>query len=70
LAHDWLVTINPSKTEAVIFSTKRYKPVHPALYYENNQINIVNSHNHLGVTLSSNMSWRTHILNINDKASK
>mgnify|MGYP002803576142 CR=1 FL=1 len=31
---DWLVTINPSKTEAMIFSTKRNKPVHPALHYE------------------------------------
>jgi hypothetical protein len=54
----------------VIFSTKKYKPVHPALYYENNEINVVNTHNHLGVTLSSNMSWRTHVLNIHDKASK
>ena len=62
---DWLVTINPNKTEAMIFSTKRDKPaMHPALYYEGNKIDIVSSHNHLGVTLSSNLSWRTHILNI------
>ena len=55
---DWLVTINPSKTE------------HPALYYEGNEIDTVSSHKHLGVTLSSNLFWRTHILNIHDKASK
>ena len=67
---DWLVTINPSKTEAMIFSTKRDKPVHPALYYEGNEIDIVSSHKHLGVTLSSNLSWRTHVLDIHDKASK
>jgi hypothetical protein len=67
---DWLVTIDPSKTEAVMFSAKRCKPVHPALYYENNEINIANSHNHLGVTLPPNMSWTTQILNIHDKASK
>ena len=55
--HDWLVTINSSKTE------------HPALYYEGNEIDTVSSHKHLGVS-SSNLSWRTHILNIHDKASK
>ena len=53
---NWLVTINPNKTEAMIFSTKRDKPVHPALYYEGNEIDIVSSHKHLGVTLSSNLS--------------
>lgn len=69
-SRDWLVTVNPSKTEAMIFSTKRDKPVYPALYYEGNGIDTVSSHKHLGVTLSSNLSWRTHILNIHDKASK
>ena len=70
MERDWLVTINRSKTEAMIFFTKRDKPVHPALYCEGNEINTVSSHKHLGVTLSSNLSWRTHILNIHDKTSK
>jgi hypothetical protein len=69
---DWLVTINPSKIEAVIFSTKRYINQYIQLYIMKIMKLILSIViiDHLGVTLSSNMSWRTHILNIHDKASK
>ena len=47
-----------------------FKPVHPTLYFANEPIEIVSNHKHLGVTLSSNISWRAHIVNIYEKASK
>lgn len=67
---DWFVTINAGKTESMIFSVKRHKPQHSSLYYNNEVIKTVSNHKHLGVTLSSNLSWRAHILNIHEKASK
>ena len=68
---DWLVTMNPAgKTKSITFSPKRLKPTHPTLYFANEAIEIVNNHKHLGVVLSSNLSWRVHFLNIYEKASK
>jgi hypothetical protein len=46
----WLVTINPIKTESIVFSTKRIKPYHPDLFYEGKKIAMVSQHTHLGVT--------------------
>ena len=60
--------MNPAgKTKSITFSPKRLKPTHPTLYFA---IEIVNNHKHLGVVLSSNLSWRVHFLNIYEKASK
>ena len=69
-ARKWLVTINPSKTECMTFSAKRIKPPHPDLFYGDNKINEVAQHTHLGVVLCNNLSWRAHIFNIYEKASK
>ena len=65
----WLVTINPTKTECMT-SAKRTKQQHPDLFYDGKNIHEVSHHTHLGVTLSSNLSWRKHILNFYGKASK
>ena len=69
---DWHATINTGKSKSVTFSAKMYmfKQAHPTLYFANEPIEIVSNHKHLGVTLSSNLSWRAHILNIYEKASK
>lgn len=67
---DWRVTINPGKTKSMTFSAKRIKPRHPMLYFNNETIEIVSNHKHLGVILSSNLSWRAHIFNVYEKASK
>ena len=66
----WLVTMNAEKTESMIFSAKKVKPLHPPLYLSNVQINEIFHHEHLGVTLTFNLSWRSHILKIHQKASK
>ena len=69
-AKTWLVTINPTKTECMTFSAKRTKQQHPDLFYDGKKIHEVSHHTHLGVTLSINLSWREHISNIYEKASK
>ena len=53
---DWakLVTMNETKTKAIVFSAKRDKPVHLPLILNNNIIEDVTVHEHLGLTLSSN----------------
>ena len=70
LAKTWLVTINPTKTECMTFSAKRTKQQHPDLFYDGKKIHEVSHHTQLGVTLSSSLSWREHILNIYEKGSK
>ena len=59
----WLVDFNPNKTEAMLFSLR---PVthFPSLTFNNTSIEFVDSHKHLGVTLSDNGQWHTHIESI------
>ena len=66
----WLVTMNPTKCRSLVFSSKRDKPVHPALYLDGSRIEEVDIHTHLGLIFQSNMSWQCHIQNIYEKASK
>ena len=37
-ASQWLVTINPSKTESIILPNKQVKPYDPYLFYEGKKI--------------------------------
>jgi hypothetical protein len=43
---------------------------HPPLKLNNEVINKVNSHKHLGLTLSSDLSWGEHVTNITTKANR
>ena len=57
-AKRWLLTMNETKTESIVFSAKRDKPLHPSLILNNSIIEDVTVHEHLvhlGVTLSSNL---------------
>lgn len=67
-AETWLVTFNPTKTEALLFSRKLNKPQHPPLLMQNHQIAEVNTHKHLGLYLSNDCTWHHHINYIKDKA--
>ena len=44
--------------------------IRPSLYFDNNLLEFVDSHKHLGVTLSSDLKWHEHINNIINSASK
>ena len=68
-AKQWLVTFNPLKTEAVLFTLKKLDFL-PQLVFDNITISFVDSHKHLGVTLSRNGQWHSHVENIVNSASK
>ncbi|MCG7869675.1 MAG: endonuclease/exonuclease/phosphatase family protein [Candidatus Thiodiazotropha taylori] len=67
-ATDWLVSFNPSKSESLIFSRKINKPYHPPIFMNNQQVEEVSTHKHLGLYLSNNCSWHEHIDYIKTKA--
>ena len=68
-AKQWLVTFNPLKTEAVLFTLKKLDFL-PQLVFDNIPISFVGSYEHLGVTLSSNGQWNSHVGHIVNLASK
>ena len=67
-AKKWLVTFNPSKSESVVFSRKRNKPNHPPVSMNQELINEVTSHKHLGLIFSNDCSWHEHLDYIKSKA--
>ncbi|MCG8034058.1 MAG: reverse transcriptase family protein [Candidatus Thiodiazotropha taylori] len=67
-AATWLVSFNPVKTEALLVSRKRNKPIHPPLFMQDHQITEVESHKHLGIYLSNDCSWHVQIEYIKQKA--
>lgn len=69
-AKQWLVDFHPQKTESLVITKKRDKPVHPQLYMGNTSIKEVVTHKHLGVVFTNDMLWHSHIKNITDKAFK
>ena len=69
-ADKWLVTFNPSKSESLIVSRKRSQQLHPPLIMYDRPIIEVNDHKHLGVYLSTDCSWHSHISFMTKKAWK
>ena len=71
---DWLkvnkLSLNASKTKAMLFHTFQRNVVYPRLYIDNTQIEFVKHFNFLGVTLDENLSWREHINVISKKLLK
>ena len=68
-AKQWLVTFNSLKTEAVLFTLKKLD-FFTTSFFDNVVINFVDSHKYLGVKLSSNGQWYTHIENIVSSAAR
>ena len=58
----WLVTFTPSKT-AVMFISNIFNDYNFQLNSDYTPLNLVESHTHFGVYLSSNNKWGTHIDN-------
>jgi hypothetical protein len=68
-AEKWLVTFSPPKTKEMIITNKAPRP-HPPLSLNNHQIESMQSHKHLGLTLTHNLSWREHAEEIAKKANR
>lgn len=68
-AKQWLVTFNPKKTEAILF-TLRNPDFMPLLIFDGTNIKFVENHKHLGLTFSHNGQWTEHIRNIKVSAAK
>ncbi len=63
-AHRWRMSFNPDPRKQaveIIFSTKRVKIDHPAIFFNNMQVMKVDEHKHLGLTLDSRLSFSSHI---------
>ena len=69
-ANQWLVSFNSQKTDDMVISRKIDKPQHPGLLFNNAEIARVDTHKHLGLVLSSSLSWSAHIQEISTKACK
>ena len=63
-----VVSFNPSKTESIVISRKRNKPLHPRLLMDNTVVKEVDKHKHLGIVCSNDCNWHAHILAIANKA--
>ena len=57
----WFVTFSPPKTKSLIFSNKRDRSENPPLNMDNIVLNNVETHKHLGIVLSHNLSWTSHV---------
>ena len=62
----WLVKLNPTKTDIVYFNTR---DIPPGLFFwiENTRMYPVKCHKHLGITLSADCKWSNHIHTIIEK---
>ena len=67
-ATNWFMCFNPTKTVYMIVTTKRQKPNYPVPQMNNKSLNEVEQHKHLGVTISSNLTWDNHIDTVVRKA--
>ena len=69
-ADKWAITMNPVKSRNVLLSLKSNKQFHSPLILDSNVVKDAESHTHLGLTLQSSTSWRNHIAQEYEKASK
>jgi ABC-type antimicrobial peptide transport system ATPase subunit len=67
-SNKWLVSFNSRKTETMVILRKINKPHHPSLIMNNQKLEDVKFHKHLGVTISDDGSWNKHIELVIDKA--
>ena len=57
----WKIKFNADKTEEVLFSWKREKPVRPVLKLGDDTTSSKSEHKHLGVILDSKLNFKSHI---------
>ena len=57
----WLVTFNALKTKYIIVFKRKTSAMHPDLLLNYTKLTEVNNHKLLGLRISNNMSWSSHI---------
>ena len=60
-ATQWLMVFNVLKNEVMTLSLRSNRPPQPPLFFNGTPLKEVTEHTHLGLTLSSNMSWKPHV---------
>ena len=66
----WLIIFNVLKTEYIIVSKRKTRAMHPDLLLNDTKLTEVKNHKHLGLTISNNMSWSSHVNETLAKAEK
>ena len=64
------VTFNPSKTKFIVFSHHQSYSEYPYVVFNGVNVERTIEHVHLGLTITSNLSWRKHIFTVINKASR
>ena len=60
-ADQWLVKFSATKTKAMNVSFKQEQAGIPSLVFNNTALEKVKKHKHLGITITNNLSWASHI---------
>ena len=68
-ADDWIVLLNPSKTNTFLVFRKLEPSKNLEINFNNNTLKDESTHTHLGLTFSSDVTWNQQINKIYDKAS-
>ena len=66
-SNKWLVNFSPQKTRDMTITNKAQTD-HPILVLNDQPIEQVTNHKHLGVTLANDLGWKYHVYNIGKKA--
>jgi len=60
-SRDGTLSVNPNKTETILF-TRRYKPKqHKAIYFFDEEVKLSQGVKYLGVILDSKLSWKAQM---------
>ena len=61
-ADSWLVDFSPAKSKDLVMTLKTNKPIHQPVTLDGTVITRVEEHKHLGISLSSDLRWTTHVM--------
>ena len=67
-ANRWLVNFNAGKTKCMAISNKKIN--HPSIQFNGKHLKEVDSHKHLGVLISNNLTWSKHVNLLIENSSK
>ena len=72
--HDWLkinkLSLNITKTKAMLFHTSKKQVKYPDLYLDNTKIDFVQNFNYLGIIIDNHLTFKSHINMVTNKISR